>query len=120
MATKISVPVLMSADLEKALSARAEALKISRSEVARRAIASACEYDLASEAPTPRRKKYSTPAEAEAARKAASKARRDDERALKEAVARFRKNQDIEALAASLRPTPGVAAGVLPEVDGNE
>lgn len=116
MATKVSVPVMMSAEQEEALSAYATERNLSRSEVARQAIATFVGYDLEGEAPTQRRTKYATPAEREAARKAAAKARRDDQKALLEAVKRFQATQDIAALAASLSPEMAAAA-LAPEDD---
>lgn len=119
MAAKTSVPVMMSEDMEDALDAFAQANDQSRSEVARNAIAMWIGYNLADEAPTARRTKYATPAEREAARKAAAKKRRDDQKALLEAVARFQQTQDIAALAASLSPEMAAAA-LAPDDEAGE
>lgn len=121
MATKVSVPVMMSAEQEEALTAYAtDNGNVSRSEVARKAIAAYIGYDLEGEAPTARRTKYATPAEREKARKDAAKKRRDDQKALAEAVKAFQLTHDIAALAASLSPDMAAAALAPTDVEAGE
>lgn len=103
MATKTSVPVMMS-DAQKDFTGEyAAAHDMSVSEVARLAIAAYTGYDLDAEPKTQRRTKYANATERANATKERAKRKRDLQRDLTAAIERGDRMEDIRALAASIK-----------------
>jgi hypothetical protein len=88
---------------KEALAAYAQAHDISVADVVRTAVAAHIDYDIASEPPSERVRKYATKAERDKEMRRRAKERRDNERAIVEAVRRGERIEAIQAMAASLK-----------------